>query len=148
MEAGVGALHITLIEFRKFVFIAPIVKVLNQGTNQCQSEEQNDSDFHYSPKMKPVMLSAAAPPPQLPAAPPRAAPAIPQAKIPVPNVEAPKTILQAVIANIAPPSPPPKSPPQYLPQNDCTLHRDLGALLFAAEVSSENTMMDSLMIAT
>ncbi|MCA4112276.1 hypothetical protein LDY77_17010, partial [Serratia marcescens] len=28
------------------------------------------------------------------------------------------------------------------------LHRDLGALLFAAEVSSENTMMDSLMIAT
>ena len=37
---GVGALHITLIEFRKFVFIAPIVKVLNQGTNQCQSEEQ------------------------------------------------------------------------------------------------------------
>ncbi|MGP0988686.1 hypothetical protein ACJ8PO_23630, partial [Serratia sp. CY66160] len=103
---GMGALYITLIEFRKFFFIAPIVKVLNQGANQCQSEEQDDSDFHYSPKMKPVMLSAATPPPQLPAAPPRAAPAIPQAKIPVPNVEAPKTILQAVIANIAPPSPP------------------------------------------
>ncbi len=45
-----GALHITLIEFRKFVFIAPIAKILHQGANQCQSEEQDDSDFHYSPK--------------------------------------------------------------------------------------------------